>query len=104
MPDSGRGPLRAGRVSLDEKPGPQIDIYSPQAASWSSHSVNVFELLGSIPNLGVCKVELLDATYRYNLPEFDQTMTPVGESAIEIIGRCRPPSEMESKGRLPKKQ
>lgn len=73
-------------------------------ASWSSHSVNIFDLLGGIPNLGVCKVELLDATYRYTMPEFDQTMTPVGESAIEIIARRRPPSEMESKGRLPKKQ
>ena len=37
------------------------------------------------------KIELLDATFRYNLnqitkiPRFDQTITPIGECAIEFV-------------------
>jgi SAM-dependent methyltransferase len=60
--------------------------------SWSSASINVTELLAQtrVP-IEVKKIELLDATYRYRLAElnshkrFDQTATPVGESAIEFV-------------------
>ena len=47
------------------------------------------------------RLELLDATTRYQLPRFDQTLTPMGESAIEIIVRKRLPAEVLAKGRLP---
>ena len=43
------------------------------------------------------KIELIDYTYRYSLPRYDHTLTPVGESAIEIIIRKREVDEIESK-------
>jgi SAM-dependent methyltransferase len=60
--------------------------------SWSKHSMNVLDLLAqvNIP-IQVKKIELLDATYRYDLNQnidqarFDQTLTPIGECAIEFI-------------------
>lgn len=63
-------------------------------SSWSAASINVVSLLSSLKTpIEVKKIELLDATYRYDLPRrvqggrLDQTMTPVGESAIEFIVR-----------------
>jgi SAM-dependent methyltransferase len=62
--------------------------------SWSSASINVIELLASVSQgIEILKVELLDATYRYkisdvtNVERYDQTLTPVGECAIEFILR-----------------
>ena len=73
-----------------------------KATSWSKHCVSVFELL---PQLGaaaqVLKVELLDASFRYRLPRFDQTCTPVGECAIEIVLRKYTAAELAASGRLP---
>lgn len=73
-----------------------------KAASWSQKSVNLFELL---PRLGaaaqVLKLELLDASFRYALPRFDQTCTPVGECAIEIVVRKHTAGELNAAGRLP---
>jgi SAM-dependent methyltransferase len=59
--------------------------------SWSPASVNLFDLIASLDcPVTVKKIELLDATYRYRLPDqlqrrFDQTTTPVGECAIEFV-------------------
>jgi SAM-dependent methyltransferase len=59
--------------------------------SWSPASINLFDLLASVePRLRVLKIELLDATFRYRLAansekRIDQTMTPVGECAIEFV-------------------
>jgi SAM-dependent methyltransferase len=60
--------------------------------SWSKYSINLFSLLESVDcPIRILKVELLDATYRYNLSRLvgakrvDQTQTPVGECAIEFI-------------------
>jgi hypothetical protein len=59
--------------------------------SWSPVSVNLLDLIRELPyNVVVKKIELLDATYRYGLEKrakkrLDQTMTPVGECAIEFI-------------------
>lgn len=73
-----------------------------KAASWSKQCLSVFELL---PRLGataqVLKVELLDASFRYGLPRFDQTCTPVGECAIEIVLRKYTAPELAASGRLP---
>lgn len=73
-----------------------------KAASWSKKSVNLFELL---PQLGaaaqVLKLELLDASFRYALPRFDQTCTPVGECAIEMVVRKHTAGELAAGGRLP---
>ena len=60
--------------------------------SWSKNSINVFDLLSSTSHsIAIKKVELLDATYRYDFnkcieqPRFDQTKTPIGECGIEFI-------------------
>lgn len=73
--------------------------------SWSSKSVNVFDLLGQFSDIAqTIKVELLDATFRYNLHRFDQTLTPVGECAIEFVLRKLPQAEIERMGRYPNPQ
>ncbi len=66
--------------------------------SWSSRSINVLELvMGLGESAEVEKIELLNAGYRYKLPRFDQTLTPIGECAIELIIRKRTPKEINSK-------
>lgn len=67
-------------------------IYKRQ--SWSSRSVNLLDLLSRLKRpVEIKKIELLDATYRYhfntafNQTRFDQTLTPVGECAIEFVLR-----------------
>jgi predicted SAM-dependent methyltransferase len=60
--------------------------------SWSKQSINVTDMLANVKvPIQVKKIELMDATYRYHLnqhigqPRFDQTLTPVGECAIEFV-------------------
>jgi len=66
-----------------------LTIYKKK--SWSTRSVNVFDLISNLKNnVRVKKIELLDATYRYELSkragrDIDQTGLPIGESAIEFI-------------------
>lgn len=55
--------------------------------SWSPVSVSCTSLLSHFPELTILKLELLDASYRYGVQNQDQTLTPIGESAIEIILR-----------------
>jgi SAM-dependent methyltransferase len=70
--------------------------------SWSPKSINVTELVTTLgAQAQVLKLELLDAGYRYRLASIDQTMTPIGECAIEIVIRKRLPSELAAGGRLP---
>jgi SAM-dependent methyltransferase len=69
-------------------------------SSWSERSINVLELLGKLgPSAAIEKVELLDETYRYALPRYDQTLTPVGESGIEVVIRKRGAEELAAKAR-----
>jgi len=64
--------------------------------SWSAQSRNVLDLVRQLgPSAQVEKIELLTAGYRFDLPRYDQTMTPVAESAIEII--IRKASEIEAR-------
>ena len=66
-----------------------LTIYKKK--SWSPKSVNVFSLIDALTyNVKVKKIELMDATYRYQIGKIhsqrvDQTMTVIGECAIEII-------------------
>lgn len=54
--------------------------------SWSPASVNVFNLLAKFCHLvKPLNVSTIDHAYRYNLPRFDQTTTPLSECAIEFI-------------------
>ena len=68
--------------------------------SWSTHSLNVLDLVRALgPSAEVLKIEQLSTTYRFELPRFDQTLTPVSESGIEIIIRKRTKNEVEAGGR-----
>ena len=75
-----------------------------KAKSWSSKSVNMLEL---VSNLGteaeILKIQKLDESFRYSLPRFDQTLTPIGECGIELVVRKRPKNEIEQGGRMPKR-
>jgi hypothetical protein len=57
--------------------------------SWSPKSVNLTELLARFSDTAmILKLELLDAGFHYRAGRrFDQTLTPVGECAIEIVMR-----------------
>ncbi len=73
-------------------------IYKP--SSWSEKSINVLDMvreLGSGAEL--VKVEQISTHYRYQLPRYDQTSTPVGECCIELIIRKRPSDEIQKGGR-----
>jgi SAM-dependent methyltransferase len=75
-------------------------IHKPR--SWCDRSINVLELLVALgPTAQILKVQLLDASYRYSLPRFDQTLTPVGECGIEFVVRKRTQAESSVHGRLP---
>ena len=47
----------------------------------------------------IIKVEQLDATFRFKLNRFDQTLTPLGECALEFILRRLLPEEIKRRGR-----
>ena len=71
-----------------------------KTATWSKRSINLLDLareLGS--SAEVVKLEQLSANYRFELPRFDQTLTPVGECGIELIIRKRPTAEIDAGGR-----
>lgn len=75
-------------------------VYKTQ--SWSDKSVNIIDLFGSLGvDCDIRRIEVIDATYRHTLPRYDQSLTPVAESAIEIVVRKRAANEIANKGRLP---
>ena len=60
--------------------------------SWSKKSINLIEFLSKTAfPIEIKKIELLDSTFRYDLnrflnkSRFDQTLTPIGECAIEFV-------------------
>jgi SAM-dependent methyltransferase len=54
--------------------------------SWSPVSVNVFDLVSKFcDRVKPVSVATIDNAYRYRLPRFDQTSTPLSECAIEFI-------------------
>jgi SAM-dependent methyltransferase len=68
--------------------------------SWSSCSINLCDLVKILgPSAEVVKIEQLASNYRFGLPRFDQTLTPVGECGIELVIRKRPISEVAAGGR-----
>ncbi len=65
--------------------------------SWSNASISIIQVLSIFSEeIDIRKIEVLDSTYRYDLPIYDQTATPVGESAIEFILRKRTRTEIEN--------
>jgi hypothetical protein len=70
--------------------------------SWSPVSRNLVDLLTGLGAAAEIKeIRKLDAKNRDDLPRFDQTMTPMAESAIEFVVRRRPTEELNAGGRLP---
>jgi len=70
-----------------------------KSTSWSDRSINVLDMVKELGSAAaVEKVELLDANYRYQLPRYDQTLTPVAECGIEMIIRKRSQAEIARKG------
>lgn len=70
--------------------------------SWSERSINLLDLLRNLgESCDIRRIIAIDEAYRYSLPRYDQTLTPVAESAIEVVIRKRPQTEIDSKGRLP---
>lgn len=68
--------------------------------SWSDRSINLLDLVRELgPAAELVRLEQLSASYRFELPRFDQTLTPVAECGIELILRKRPASEVEAGGR-----
>ena len=68
--------------------------------SWSDRSINVLDLVGGLgPEAELVKLELLTATYRYALPRYDQSQSPIAECGIEFVLRKRPDTEVLSGGR-----
>lgn len=73
-----------------------------KASSWSNKSINLTELLGGFAATAqIVKIELLDSTFRYGLQRFDQTLTPIGECAIEFVMRKWTAEELTRHGRYP---
>ncbi len=73
-----------------------------KSTSWSPKSVNLMQLLPEFSSQAqILKLELLDATYRYQLKRFDQTLTPVAECGIEFVMRKLPLDELTKRGRFP---
>ena len=69
-------------------------------ASWSDRSINVLDLVRELgKDAELVRIEQLSATYRFDLPRFDQTLTPVGECGIEFVVRKRPQDEVDARGR-----
>lgn len=68
--------------------------------SWSDRYLNLLDMVRQLgPAAEVVKIEQLSATYRFDLPRFDQTLTPVAECGIEVIIRKRPQTEVDAGGR-----
>jgi len=69
-------------------------------SSWSDKSINVLNLIQDLDaDYEVLRILQLSSTYRYSLPRYDQTLSPVAECGIEFVLRKRPQSEQHSKGR-----
>lgn len=68
--------------------------------SWSERSLNVVDLVRELgESAELVRLEQLAATYRFDLPRYDQTLTPIGECGIECIVRKRPEEEINAGGR-----
>lgn len=73
-----------------------------KARSWSTKSINLMDLIRGLDEQAeLVRMEVLNSTYRFDLPRFDQTLTPVGECGIEFVIRKRPVREVVAGGRLP---
>jgi SAM-dependent methyltransferase len=74
-----------------------------KANSWCPASINLFDMIRTLgPAADLRKLEALDQSFRFDLPRFDQTLSPIGECGIEFVIRKRTAAEIAMGGRLPK--
>lgn len=72
-----------------------------KARSWSERSINLLPLIADLgADAELVKLELLTSTYRFSLPRYDQTLSPIGECGIEFVVRKRTAEEVALGGRL----
>lgn len=72
-------------------------------ASWSPASVNVVDFLSGFRNqIEVISINLVDASYIYDINRVDQTFHSISECAIEFVVRKRTAEEITRRGRLPR--
>jgi SAM-dependent methyltransferase len=72
-----------------------------KTSSWSPRSLNVFDVIMQMgPSAEPVRVMLLESTYRFSLPRYDQTLTPIAECGIELVLRKRTEEECVYGGRL----
>jgi SAM-dependent methyltransferase len=71
-----------------------------KARSWCAQSVNVIDMIKQCGDaVELIRLEQLNSTYRFDLPRYDQTLSPVAESGIEFIIRKRTAAEVLDRGR-----
>ena len=71
-----------------------------KSKSWSERSLNIIDLVSVLDESAeLVRVEQLSSTYRFDMPRYDQTLTPVGECGIELVIRKRTAAEIEAGGR-----
>ncbi|MBM3567647.1 MAG: class I SAM-dependent methyltransferase [Alphaproteobacteria bacterium] len=74
-----------------------------KSKSFHDKSLNLLDLVRGLgAEAEPVRLNLIDDGYRYRLPRFDQTLTPTGEAAIELVIRRRPRDEIEFGGRPPR--
>lgn len=72
--------------------------------SFHGRSLNVIELATRLgPAADIRRLAVIDAGYRQRLPRMDQTLTPVAESAIELVIRKRTETELSFGGHAPRR-
>lgn len=70
-----------------------------KARSWSERSINLLDLAAGLGEAAdIEKIALLNAGFRYDLPRFDQTLTPLAECGIELVVRKRTAAELAAGG------
>lgn len=73
-----------------------------KSKSWSPVSINLIELLYQFRNeIEIIKIDLVNGSFIYDQPRYDQTLHGISECAIEFIVRKRPQIEIDSRGRYP---
>jgi SAM-dependent methyltransferase len=76
-----------------------------KTASWSKQSINIIDLIRDLGETAdLIRLEQLNSSYRFELPRYDQTLSPVGECGIEFVIRKRTAQEIIDRGQWRRSQ
>ena len=71
-----------------------------KSSSWSAQSKNIIDMIRDLGEPAeLVRLEQLNSTYRFTLPRYDQTLSPIGECGIEFIVRKRSNLDIAARGR-----